>query len=701
MSVIQKIRDKYAVVIIVVICLAIVAFLLQDAFFGRNSMMSQSTSVGKVNGETLEISEYDNRLRQQEALVRRQMPDGNLDAQTQQYVREQVWNSFINEQINKEEFSKLGITVTDAEVSDQFFGKNPHRLVQQQFTDPQTGVFNVEAVRSIPQRLKTEQNPELREQVLQFESALTQTLLDDKYKSLLKQGIYYPKWIGAQQANDGKELASISYVNVPYATIADSTVKVTESEMNDYIQKHKAMFQAEEGRRVEYVSFDALPSAADSAAAIAELTELKKELDTTAEVAAFINNNSTTKYFDEFIPNSASRHPYIDSIKNLATGTVFGPYVDQNTIGYAKIISRKIVPDSVKFRHIFIALKPGLTDSAAKRTIDSIAGAVRGGADFAALVQTYSDDAESKAKNGEYELTITAQFIPELKDFAFAEGNRGKTEVVKLPNIGYSLMQVQEQKNFGPAMKIAYLTKTVDPSAETSSKAYNNAGEFAAKYKTQAEFDKAVQEKGLNKRIADNIRPVDMVVPGLGESRELVTWAYKAEKGNISNVISLEDRYIVAVLTGAREAGTAPLSEVRPMVEPEVRKQKKAAMIEEKLKSPANLQAAASASNQPVLQVGEITFLNGFIPSLGFEPRVAGAAFNKALTGKVSAPIHGNAGVYVIKVDAYTANPNAQADFVLQKNAFEQNFRSTIDQALFQVLKKQADIKDNRKDLLK
>jgi peptidyl-prolyl cis-trans isomerase D len=695
MSVIQKIRDKYAVVIIVVICVAIVAFLLQDAFFGRGSMGNQSTTVGKVNGETLEYAEYNRRIQEREAALRTQMPSGSIDPQTQQYVREEVWNSFLLEQINKDQYSKLGIEVTDAELADQLLGKNPHPMVVREFTNPQTGEFNRAALQNVAQGLSQDQTGEARAQVLRFEQVLAETLRDDKYKALIRQGIYFPKWLAAQQTADTKQVANISYVSVPYATIADSTIKVTDAEMNDYIQKHKARFQVEEGRRVEYVSFDALPSGVDSAAALAELTSLKQELDTTKEVAAFINNNSTTKYFDVFIANSESRHPYKDSISNLPVGTVYGPYIDANAVGYAKIVDRKIMPDSVKFRHILIATQQGVGDSTAKQKADSLAAAIRGGADFAALVAQFSDDNDSKARNGEYELTPSSQFVNEIKDFAFAEGNKGQLKVVKLP-VGYSVIQVMEQKNFGPAMKVAYLTRSIDPSSETASKAFNTAGEFASKYQTQAEFDKAIQEKGLTKRIAENIRPMDFIVSGLGQSRELVSWAYKADKGAVSGVISLEDRYVVAVLTGIREAGTISLAEVKPQVEAEVRRLKKADQIAAKLGAPKTLQAAAQATNQPVMTAAGVGFTNGFIASLGFEPRVAGIAFNKALGANVSAPVYGNAGVYVVKIDGYTASPEAPLDYTVLRNSYEQSFRSVVDQQLFDVLKKKAEVKDNR-----
>jgi peptidyl-prolyl cis-trans isomerase D len=242
---------------------------------------------------------------------------------------------------------------------------------------------------------------------------------------------------------------------------------------------------------------------------------------------------------------------------------------------------------------------------------------------------------------------------------------------------------------------VAYLGKPVDASKETDSKAYAAANEFAAQNHDQKTFEKTIQEKGLNKRLADNLRPMDFVIPGIGQARELVRWAYDAKKGDVSTVFTFEDKYVVAVLNGIRKEGTAAVDEVRPQVEAEVRKGKKAEQIIEKLKGAASLEAASKAVNQPEMKADGINFSTPFIASMGFEPRVVGAAFNKDWgTAKVSAPIEGNGGVYIIKVDAY--QPNAPQDATTTGRAYEQQLRSMLDGQIYEVLKKLNKVEDNR-----
>jgi peptidyl-prolyl cis-trans isomerase D len=697
MSVIQKIREKYAVTIVVVICIAIASFLLQDAFFGRNSIMRRSTTVGKVNGEELEFASYQEKIKAAEDRYRQ---SGNtLTEQMQQQAREDAWNQFISEQILNEQYTKLGIAVTEEEVKDQFTGKNPSPIVMQQFADEKTGQFDRARMLQILQNASQDKSGQIRPALLQLENYIVQSRTSEKYLALIKQAVYYPKWMAEKQIEDNGQFASISYVSVPYATIADSTVTVSDSELKSYITAHKEQYKTEEARKVDYLAFNVVPSAADTAATLKVLFEAREELDTTssADIANFIGRNSDLPFYDSYVAKSALMVPQKDSLVNLAPGQVFGPYYDNNLIVFAKMVDRKLLPDSVKVRHILIATQNqqggGLPDSLAKARIDSIERAVKGGADFKALVEHYTDDVRSKPTGGEYEVTPSTDFLKEFKDFALEKG-KGSIGVVKTL-AGYHLIEVLEQKNIGQAVKIAYLAKPVTPSRETDSKAYAEANEFASKNRDQKTFEKTIQEGGLNKRIADNLRPVDFAVPGIGQARELVRWAYEAKKGDVSTVFTFDNNYVVAVLTGIREEGTASLDEVRPAVEAEVKKQKKAAQIIEKLKSPASLAAVTQEVNQPEQKADGITFGSPFIASMGFEPRVVGATFNKSWgVAKVSTPIEGNAGVYVIKVDAYM--PSHEQDAASISKGYEQQVGASINQQIFSVLKKLNKVVDNR-----
>ncbi|MGX5818187.1 SurA N-terminal domain-containing protein [Chitinophaga lutea] len=694
MSVIQKIRDKYAVLIIVLICVAIVSFLLQDVFFGSNSMFRQTTTVGKVNGEELNYQQYNDRI--EAATNQARMQGMELSDADHQAIREQVWNEFLRENIMKEQYEELGIEVTQAELDAQFNAKNPHPLVQQFFADPNTGVYDPANLANIEARAA--QDPQLRAQLLDFDSRLAEYQKSMKYLTLINRGIGYPKWVGAQQQADFAQQAAIDYVLVPYATIADSTIKVNDSELNKYIQDHKARFQTTESRRFDYLSFNIIPSPEDTAAAMTELNKLKAEMDTTADIASFIRLNSAQPYTDVYVSRNAVAFPMKDSVIDLPVGAIYGPYADANTITYAKMLDRKTLPDTVKFNQIILQITA--SDSITKRLADSLETAIRGGADFATLAGQFSIDPSARQNGGEYTMAALSpvpENLKEVRDFLYA-GKAGDLKTIHLAAGGYAVVKIKEQKNFGPAIKVAYLAKRIDPTPATSSAALSKANEFASKNRDFKSFNKTIQEQGLDKRIADNVRPNDLVINNLGSAREIVNWIYKAEKGDISPVFTLEDRFVIGTVSGVRAEGTAPLDEVRPQVEAEVRRIKKAGQIMDKMKSPASLEAAASATNQPVLNAAGIRFGSPFIASVGDEGRVVGASFNKAWGAtKVSDPIEGNSGVFVIKVSGYTPTGDS-ITYDQLKNGYESGIQQYLNSQLFEVLKKKASVKDNRRN---
>lgn len=699
MSVIQKIRDKYAVTIIVVICLAIVSFLLQDVFFGKSSM-SQSNVVGKVNGVELDNAEYQQRIENAQRNAQQSMGGLSLGDEDVQRIREQAWDGFLQEQIMKGQFEELGIEVTKAELIDAVRGKNPHPIMMRYFVNPQTGQYDPEMVNRVRENARQDQTGQMSAQLEMLDQEISNYQASNKYITLINQAINYPKWMADMQQADNAKNANISYVHVPYVTIADSTLKVTDAELNKYIQDHSAEFQVEESRRIEYLSFDVIPSAADTAAALADLVKLKEELDTTPDPASFTKLNSELGFNDIFLSRNAIQVPEKDSIVDLPVGAIYGPYRDGNALVFAKMLARRIQPDTLKFSHIFIPLQTANGDSIAKKTADSLESVIRGGGNMAALAMVFSQDPYSKQNGGEYTLSGLAQvpneFAP-VKEAAYT-GSVGQVKVIKLPNLGYSVMKINAHINPTPAVKVAYLAKRVDASSATSSEALAAANEFASKNRDKKSFDKSIQEEGLNKRLANNIRPMDFVLPGLGNAREIVSWAYEADPGDISPVFSLEDKFVIAVLTGAHDKGVAPLADVRPQVEAEVRKIKKAEQIMAKMNNPATLEAAASATNQPVLTAEGVSFASPFVAALGPEPRIAGAAFNKAWgTAKSSTPIQGLSGVYVIKVNEYVDVEQPAYDYATQRQAQERDTRQMVDQLLFPlILKKKSDISDNR-----
>jgi peptidyl-prolyl cis-trans isomerase D len=344
-----------------------------------------------------------------------------------------------------------------------------------------------------------------------------------------------------------------------------------------------------------------------------------------------------------------------------------------------------------------------LADSTGKQRIDSIELAIRGGADFNEMVLKYSDDQGSKTTGGEYEFA-SAQFPSLSREFAEVAfyGKTGDKKVVKVENAsyaGYHYIEVLSQKGFEPAYKIAEFSKAIVPSDETVQRQNGIASQFAAESRTKKQFDDNLRKANYNRLVATEIKPLDGTINGVGSSRELVRWIFDAEPGEVSETpFQVDDKIVVPVVTRVYKKGLMPVEKARPLVESIIRNQEKAKQIKAKIGKPASLEAAATATSQQVMREDSLMFSSSFIPNLGQEPKVVGAAFNKALVSKLSEPIAGNGGVFVIKVENQTAVSTATGETQqLQAELTEAQKRAYADPRLItDILKKTVEIKDDR-----
>lgn len=703
MSVIQKIRDKYAALVIALIALSLIGFILMDALVGGGRGVGDANgSVGKVNGEKIERSDFEKRISLQTAMYGEQAP------QREQLVSN-VWEQTVDEIVMDQEYEKVGLQFSAKELNDVLFGANPPQWLSQQFTDPQTGQFDVnQAKQYFAQMKKQKNNPNLE----MFNEAYIQPTIDQslrtKYMALLGNSSYVPKWMAEKMLADQNAVARFSYVSVPYTSINDSSVKVTDDEIKNYINKHKESFRQDEAvRSVSYVVFNASPSAADSAKVFTQVKSLKDEFAASTDPETYLARVSTeTPYVSSYTLSSKLQVPNADTIKTLANGQVYGPYIDGTNYTLAKMIDKRTMPDSVKVRHILVKTadkgQPSLADSIAKKRIDSIAAAAQADADFNALVQQYSDDQGSKNTGGEYDFT-SSQFPNLSREFAEVAfyGNTGDKKVVKVENqaySGYHYIEVIDQKDQEPAYKIAYLSRPIEASQETITTANNAAAQFAADSRNKKQFDENASKKNLPVLTAPDLKQNDFQVQGLGESRQFIRWVFENKTGNVSEPYEIGDKYVVAVVTAEADKGLLDVTKARAIAEPLIINEKKAQqIISSKLKG-NTLEQVAQSAGVNVLHADSAGFAQPFIPNIGNEPKITGAAFNKSLQGKISEPIAGNTGVFVIKGESISALPNTSMNAGQLRKQLEMQQKQMGGYRSIEALKKAADIKDNRFD---
>lgn len=707
MSIIQTIRERGAVIVIAIIALSLIGFILMDSRSGTGKLFGggNTTTLGSVNGDKIELSDFNDKVKDME-----QQYGSSGSSQTDQ-IRQSTWDQMVAEKLVTEQFDDLGLTFTPKEMSSIMFSDEAPQQLKQAFTNKQTGQYDIAQAQQWWAQTKSSKNEEQRKAITtQVIDPMRLNSLYTKYTSMIAASVYVPSWLAKQQQEDKNNFATISYVAIPYTVISDSTVKVTDNEIENYLDKNKLRYKQEPGRMISYVSFNADASSKDSAAIKLSLEELKSQFKADTNATSFLARNiSAINYFDGFTPKSKMQMPLKDSLISLADGAVFGPYLDGNNYVLAKKIATKILPDSITCRHILLGTTDEQTkeqlmpDSTAHRLADSVAAAIKGGANFDSLEAKYSTDKVSHKDKGVMTfdlLTIEGDnFSKEFGDFLL--NDKGETKKVVKTQFGWHYIEILNKKNFEPAYKIAYMAKEIAPSDETINNANSAATKLSGQARDKQAFEKYVSQNGLKEVSFPNVvKENDYQIGGLQDARQIVKWAFDAKEGEVSEPFSLKNDFVVAVVDRKVRDGVPDVKTARPMVEPIILNMKKAEIIKSKLNNPSTLEAAAKPYNNQVLSTGgdsTLTFDAQIINGVGNEPKVAGAAFDKEFQTKVSPPIPGNTGIFVIKVNSIgTKTPPPPAMLEQQKTA-ETN--RTIQTALgqsFAALKKMASIKDYR-----
>jgi peptidyl-prolyl cis-trans isomerase D len=701
MSVIQKIREKYAAVSIAVIALSLIGFILMDALSSRSSLFTgNQTVVGEVNGEEINIKDFDTDLSDMENNYRQQGMEVNENMRQQ--LIEMLWNTKVDEVLMTKEYQKLGLVFSTADLNEALYGENPPPALAQQFKNEKTGAYDADGARKFINSLRKKKSDDPQRQYVEKNliGYLISNGIKTKYNTLLSGSVYYPKWLHELEENNDNSMANFSYVFVPYTSINDSSITITDSEIASYVSKHPKEYKQENTRSISYAVFDAAPTSSDSLTIRNTVSSLSESFRTTLDNEQFLNANGTAlPYNDGYSIGSKIQVPNADSIKSLSDGNIYGPYLDAGNYVIAKMISRRSLPDSVKCRHILIATKdaqsgqPTLPDSIAKKRADSIAAAINLGADFASLALQFSNDPGSKDKGGEYEFA-SQQFTNLAKPFAefIFYQTTGSKQVIKT-DFGWHYIEILQQKNFETAYKVAYLAKSIEPSSETINSASTAAVQFSSISRDLKSYEKNCESKKITPRLAD-VRQNEFSITGLGNARRLIKWVYENDKGAVSEPENIGDKYVVAAITDIKKEGLMDAKTAKNLVEPILKTKKKAKQIIDKIGNSTDLSAISTAFSVQVSRADSVIFSSPFISGVGNEPKVLGAVFNSQKT--ITTPIAGNSGVFVIKTEQVYMRASQSLDYASKRTQIEQASRGSISYRVAESLKKSAEIDDYR-----
>lgn len=688
--VIGKIREK-STLLMVMIGGAMLLFVLDptmlDSLFQGNT-----TEVGEIAGETVDGRRFQERVDETIANYKTQTGQTTIDNATTDQLREQTWNQMVREVVLGQELEAAGVRVSKDELYDMVQGSNPHPQVVQAFTNPETGQFDRAQVMSFLKRMETDDD--IKQRWIAFENDIQKLRRSEKYNNAIKKGLY----VNNPEAEDDfyakNQNATIKYVLKRYKSVADSTVEVSDSDIKKYYNDNLAQYEQDASRDVEFVAFRVDPSQEDFAEVLNLMERVKPDFETTENDTLFVNRESDVRFNSRWLPKG-DLGGLIDSLMfNAEKGFVYGPYLEGQTYRMAKLIGVKMAPDSVNARHILIRPETYGDYNKAKAVADSLKALIENGGDFAALAQANSEDPGSGAKGGDLGWFMEGQMVPTFNDACF-DGDEGDLVMVE-SQFGFHIIEVLEQKGSTEKRAVAFIDRTVDASTKTFQVKYGEADEFARSITSVTSFDQEVANRGLNKRIASNLKENDRTIAGLDNPRQLIRWAFEAEKEDVSEVFELGNTFVVGVLTAQREEGHTDMEEIADELKAGAIQEKKAAMFMEEFEAAkaGDIQTIADNMNLPAEVKDNVAFSSPAISGLGREPKVIGATFGIEV-GDISKPIKGEQGVYVISLESKTETP-ANPSFTNNGRILNSSLSSRVDYEVFEALKEKADITDNR-----
>ncbi len=708
MAILGSIR-KRGIFLILVIGLALFAFVVGDIFNRGGGPTSQTLAT--INGEEVSMESFSREVDQ----VERQY--GNISSTRAANI---VWDRKVRQAVLSEQFDELGIDLGkdglfQTLASNPGFSQDPRFSTGGQFDQEKFTEWIADLKQNDPNTFAIWESQE---------DGIINSARERLYFNLIKAGSGATIKEGELEYRMENDKADIKYVQIPYQSILDSTIVVSDSEIEQYINDHEDQFEVEASRDMQYVFFSEEPSDDDFSAAkevLAKLAEDRVEyndvsklsdtlpgLKNAANYAEFINNNSDIKFEDKFKFEEQLSVAEKEELLSLSVNEVKGPYKDGKYFKLSKLIAIEEVPDSVKTAHIIIPFQGSLaadaqttlTKEAAKSKIDSIFRLVRNNKDkFAEVADSINTDG-TKGKGGDigwmkYSQINDENFDRDFSDFMYF-GNKGDIDVVET-KFGYHIIRVDDQKDVKKGYKFATLAQEVIPSENTSNDIFAEATKFEIASGKGVVFADVAKESNYNVRQARNIKALDENLPGLSNQRSIVKWAFEedAEIGDVKR-FNVPGGYAVVQLTAKQAEGIAGPESVKARVLPILRKQKKAAQIIEKYKGETTITGLSSASGQVARTAIDLSMKTPTLSGVGREPKVVGAAFGLDL-GQSSGLIEGDNGVFMVELTKLEKAPDLD-NYVTFANTVRNQRQGKVNTAVYNALKEAADIEDNRKD---
>ena len=702
MALISKIRRSMWIVVVLV-ALGVGGFILQDMTSGQQSAFGGGqNTLGKVEGEKIEWNEF---ARTDQIIESVLFQNQGREIYSR---RDLLWNYFVEDVLVKQEAEALGLGVSKQELIDLQFGPNPSPVIRQRFADPNTGQVNRQQLNEFQTAIQnnTFTDPTMRAYWAHQEQEIIKDRLQTKLGTLVSKALYTPNWQAEMGFNEQNTRATFAFVRVPFDEIDNSEVALEDADYEAFLEENAEVYrQEEETRRIKYLTLNVFPTSADSAAVREEIAELVPEFETTDNDTTFLQRNFGTmdsKYFKE-----AELSPVIaDTVMRMPVGSVYGPYMEGGEYKAVKVLDRKVIPDSVRSRHILLPAQDQMTYLNAQNTIDSLKQLIETGAQsFDSLALAFGTDA-TRTEGGDLGYSFPGQMVKPFNDLIFYEAEQDTLYTV-LTQFGVHLVEVTGKKfiNNDVGVKLAYVAQPIVPSDNTIDDMYDKALEITSNNRTLSALEEtANSDPDLSLESSELLTKNAFSIGTLGAgqtSRDIVRWAFSADEGDVSaDVYSYQDpvelhvnKYVIVGLETILKAGLPSVEAIKSDIEQLVINQKKGELLTERMQG-KDLNALANEFITEVDTAQNISLSVTALPDVGNEPKVVAKAASLP-SGQSSEPIIGNSGVFKINVIS-KSEAGQPGDLTNIRTNLVMSTRSQVLSSLMETLKKDAKITDNR-----
>ncbi|MCK5134779.1 MAG: SurA N-terminal domain-containing protein [Bacteroidales bacterium] len=715
MATLQNIRNKAGLLIAVVIGLALFAFILGD-LMGSGAPTLGKKAVAEINGKAVGVQDYLNREKSLREFYQLNAGGQSLDSEIEQQIQQETWRRLVRETIMDQAYQKLGIYVSADELKtmvtgDQTMGlsrnpamNEPHPIVRQMFSNPETGQLNRSVMTNYFNALDNPQFAQEKKRWLFIEKEIVDEKMNQKYFSMVRKGFQPSSLDLKDYVTETGKSTDFSFISKSFSEVADEDISFTESDLKQYYKQNKESFKQVASRTFQYVVFEVEPSEKDVENARYWTSQTRAEFSRASgdEVPRYVNGTSDEPFDTRFYTYEEIPAIIRDSVFNASDELIFGPFRDEEAFKLARAHNVQMRPDSVRVRHILLSFQAfGGNREAISNLADSLKGVIQNGGSFNQIALEYSADESNRAIGGDLGWFTEGNMVTEFNNACFE--NRSGDLVTAETQFGTHIIRIEDQGRPVRKMQVATIVRNIYASDETNQDYYNRAVKFRAKSTDLEKFTEQAREFGLDPRFAPNISKDQQTIPGIEEPVRITKWAYSADVNSVSNIFSQGDeKYIIAVLTEAKEDGYAEINQIRAQIELAVKKEKKAEklveLLNEELSGVSDLSQYGIDNNEIVGEATQVKFANTYVSGVGLEPYIVGASMYLPVD-QISEPMIGESGVFVVAVTNRTEPPVEETVDPAIKSRLKYSMESRSNYEAYNALLDAANVEDNRLEL--